>query len=41
VEDFEGRYSKTQDELDLTKYKLQEANKDITELKLRMDVYES
>lgn len=41
VNDYEHRYTKTQDELDMTKYKLQEANKDITELKLRIDVFES
>lgn len=41
VEDYEQKYTKTQDELDLTKYKLQESSKDITELRLKIDVYES
>lgn len=41
VNEYEHRYSKTQDELDLTKYKLQEAFKDITELKLKLDVLET
>ena len=41
MEDYEQRYTRAQDELDLTKYKLQEAHKDITELRLKMDVFES
>jgi chromosome segregation ATPase len=41
VEDYEQRYSRTQDELDLTKYKLQESMKDVTELRLKIDVNES
>ena len=41
VEEYEDRYTKTQDELDLTKYKLQEGHKDITELRLKIDVFDS
>jgi hypothetical protein len=41
VEDYEQRYMTTQDELDLTRYKLQEAQKDITELKLKIEVLDS
>ena len=36
--EYEERYKKAQDDLDITNYKLQEAGKDITELKLRLDV---
>ena len=41
VEDYESRYTRTQDDLDLTKYKLQESHKDITELRLKSDVLTS
>jgi chromosome segregation ATPase len=41
VQDLEQKFTTAQDELDITKYKLQEMNKDLTELKLKIDVYES
>ena len=41
VGDLEGKFSAAQDELDMTKYKLQELQKDITEQKLKIDVFES
>ncbi len=36
--EYEDRYKKAQDDLDITNYKLQEAGKDLTELKLKIDV---
>ena len=41
VQDLEGKYTGAQDELDMTKYKLQELMKDLTEHKLKIDVFES
>lgn len=41
LEEFEKRNAATLDELDLVKYKLQEQQKDITEMKLRTDVLTS
>lgn len=41
LDEFEKRNAATLDELDLVKYKLQEQQKDITEMKLRTDVLTS
>ena len=41
LQEFEKRNSKTLDELDLVKYKLQEQQKDMTEMKLKTDVLTS
>lgn len=38
IKDFEERIEKIQDELDLANYKLQEQQKDLTEIKLKSDV---
>lgn len=37
MKEFEVRTTRTMDELDLTKYKLQDLQKNITELKLKSD----
>ena len=39
--EFEARTSKTLDELDLVKYKLQDQQKELTEMKLKTDVLTS
>lgn len=41
VQDLEGKFTGAQDELDMTKYKLQELMKDLTEHKLKIDVFDS
>lgn len=41
MRDMEMRTNKCQDELDLFRYKIQEANKDNTEMKLKLDVSSS
>ena len=41
LQEYEERYQKTQEELDLTKYRLHESTKDITQMKLKVDVLES
>lgn len=39
--EFETRLSKSQDELDLAQYKLQDQQKDLTEMRLKTDVLQS
>jgi hypothetical protein len=41
VQDLEVKFTTAQDELDLTKYRLQELQKNLTENKLKIDVFES
>ena len=41
VTDLEVKFTAAQDDLDLTRYRLQEIHKDLTEQKLKIDVYES
>lgn len=41
VTDLEVKFTSAQDDLDLTRYRLQEIHKDLTEQKLKIDVYES
>ena len=41
LKELESRLAKTNDELDMTKYKLQDLQKEITEIKLKSDVLTS
>ena len=38
IVDFDDRVKKSQDDIDLAQYKLQEQQKDITEMKLKTDI---